>query len=86
MVRELITPVGWTVRETGASLSRDRSQDLTQMHLAQDNDVVQALTPDRSAQPFGEAIFGMAKLVLWACPRCPWRDIGAELRSTGMFL
>ena len=27
------------------------------MHLAQDNDVVQALTPDRSAQLFGEAIF-----------------------------
>ena len=26
------------------------------MHLAQDNDVVHALTPDRSDQPFGEAI------------------------------
>jgi hypothetical protein len=26
------------------------------MHLAQDNDVVQALTPDRSDQPFGKAI------------------------------
>ena len=32
------------------------SQDLAQMDLAQDNDVVQALTPDRSDQPFGEAI------------------------------
>src|ERR1700755_590635 len=26
------------------------------MHLAQDNDVVHTLTPDRSDQPFGEAI------------------------------
>jgi hypothetical protein len=26
------------------------------MHLAQDNDVVQALTSDRSDQPFGKAI------------------------------
>src|ERR1700686_4800781 len=31
-------------------------QDPTQMHLAQDNDVVHALTPDRSDQPFGKAI------------------------------
>src|SRR5271168_2832759 len=31
-------------------------QDPTQMHLAQDNDVVQTLTPDRSDQPFGKAI------------------------------
>jgi hypothetical protein len=27
-----------------------------QMHLAQDNDVVHTLTPDRSDQPFGKAI------------------------------
>src|SRR6266480_1533307 len=33
-----------------------RLQNLTQMHLAQDNDVVQTLTPDRSDQPFGKAI------------------------------
>ena len=26
------------------------------MHLAQDNDVVHTLTPDRSDQPFGNAI------------------------------
>jgi hypothetical protein len=26
------------------------------MHLAQDNDVVHTLTPDRSDQPFGKAI------------------------------
>src|SRR5712672_850216 len=31
-------------------------QDPTQMHLAQDNDVVHALTPDRSDQPFGKAV------------------------------
>src|ERR1700694_504560 len=31
-------------------------QDPTQMHLAQDNDVVQTLTPDRSNQPFGKTI------------------------------
>src|SRR6266576_1996954 len=31
-------------------------QDPTQMHLAQDNDVVHTLTPDRSDQPFGDAI------------------------------
>src|ERR1700686_4945119 len=35
----------------------------TQMHLAQDNDVVRALTPDRSDQPFGKAIL----------PRRGWR-------------
>src|SRR4030081_2007398 len=33
-----------------------RSQNLTQMHLAQDNDVVHTLTPDRSDQPFHKAI------------------------------
>ena len=31
-------------------------QDATQMHLAQDNDVVHTLTPGRSDQPFGKAI------------------------------
>src|SRR5471030_343705 len=31
-------------------------QDPTQMHLAQDNDVVHTLTPDRSDQPFENAI------------------------------
>src|SRR5260221_7020736 len=33
-----------------------RLQNLTQMHLAQDNDVVHTLTPDRSDQPFRKAI------------------------------
>jgi hypothetical protein len=31
-------------------------QDPTQMHLAQDNDVVRTFTSDRSDQPFGNAI------------------------------
>src|SRR6202163_4311122 len=31
-------------------------QDPTQMHLAQDNDVVYTLTPDRSDQPFDKAV------------------------------
>src|ERR1019366_2713450 len=31
-------------------------QGPTQMHLAQDNDVVYTLTPDRSDQPFGKAV------------------------------
>src|ERR1700751_4948077 len=31
-------------------------QDPTQMHLAQDNDVMQTLTPDRSDQAFGKAV------------------------------
>ena len=31
-------------------------QDPTQMHLAQDNDVVHTFTPDRCDQPFGNAI------------------------------
>src|ERR1700688_5324116 len=31
-------------------------QNSAQMHLAQDNDVVHTLTPERSDQPFGKAI------------------------------
>src|ERR1700723_897766 len=31
-------------------------QDPTQMHLAQDNDVVHTFTPDRSDQPLGKAV------------------------------
>ena len=33
-----------------------RFQNATQMRLAQDNDVVHTLTPDRSDQPLGKAI------------------------------
>src|SRR6202142_4013867 len=33
-----------------------RFQNSAQVHLAQDNDVVHAFTPDRSDQPFGKAI------------------------------
>jgi hypothetical protein len=32
------------------------------MHLAQDNDVVHAFTPDRSDQPFGNAIVKSSQL------------------------
>src|ERR1700737_4076030 len=35
---------------------RVRFQNPAQMRLAQDNDVVQTLAPDRSDQPFGKAI------------------------------
>src|ERR1700716_1706529 len=35
---------------------RIRSEDSAQMHLAQNNDVVQTFTPDRSDQPFGIAV------------------------------
>jgi hypothetical protein len=31
-------------------------QDPTQMHLAQDNDVVRTFTPDRADQPFGKTV------------------------------
>src|SRR6266481_6734218 len=37
-------------------IARVRLQNLAQMHLAQDNDVVYTLTPDRSDQPFGKAV------------------------------
>ena len=39
-------------------------QSSAQMCLAQDNDVVQTLAPDRSDQPFGKAVL----------PRRSWRD------------
>ena len=32
------------------------------MHLAQDNDVVHTLTPDRSDQPFGKAVVKSSQL------------------------
>jgi hypothetical protein len=37
-------------------------QDPTQMHRAQDNDVVHTLTPDRSDQPFGK-LFSLADAI-----------------------
>jgi hypothetical protein len=37
-------------------IAGERLQNLAQMHLAQDNDVVHTLTPDRPDQPFGKAI------------------------------
>jgi hypothetical protein len=52
------------------------------MHLAQDNDVVHALTPDRSYQPFGKAILpgrgwcgGLVPNAHGAQPACDDRTI-----------
>src|SRR3984893_1815797 len=57
MARERMTPVRCTERETGASLFKDRRfQNPTQMRLAKDNHMVDALAPDRSDQPFGKAV------------------------------
>ena len=41
-----------------------RFQNLAQVSFAQNNDVIQTLTPDRSDQPFGKAVL----------PRRPRRD------------
>src|SRR6202041_1330473 len=43
-------------------------QDPAQMHLAQDNDVVQTLTPDRSDQPFDKAILPGRRWCGWLVP------------------
>src|SRR5882762_11742941 len=43
-------------------------QDPTQMHLAQDNDVVYTLTPDRSDQPFGKSVLPGRG---WCCKLVP---------------
>src|SRR3979409_2228253 len=58
------------------------SEDSAQMNLAQDNDVVQALTPDRSDQPFGKAILpgrgwcgGLVPNAHGAQPACDDRTI-----------
>jgi hypothetical protein len=59
-----------------------RFQNAAQMHLAQDNDVVQALTPDRSGQPSGKAILpgrgwcgGLVPNAHGAQPACDDRTI-----------
>jgi len=44
------------MRSDVAVIACVRSQNLVQMHLAQDNDVVHTLTSDRPDQPFGKAI------------------------------
>src|SRR5258708_25291038 len=44
------------MRSDAVVIVRIRSQDLAQMHLAEDSDVVHTLTPDRSDQPFGKAV------------------------------
>src|SRR5882724_2953882 len=45
-----------------------RLQNLTQMHLAQDNDVVHTFTPDRSDQPFSKAILPRRAWCGWLVP------------------
>jgi hypothetical protein len=42
-----------------------RFQNPAEMCLAQNDEVIQTLTPDRSDQPFGKAILP-ARLVRWA--------------------
>src|SRR5450631_4019032 len=68
MVRELITPgslnrarnrrilVQGSMRSDAIVIVGVGFQDPTQMHFAQDNDVVHTLTPNRSDQPFGKTI------------------------------
>src|ERR1700722_3933093 len=43
-------------------------QNSAQMHLAQDNDVVHTFTPDRSDQPFGNAIQPRRGWCNWLVP------------------
>jgi hypothetical protein len=40
------------------------------MRLAQDDELVHILAPDRSDKP--SANFAKARLMLWACPGYPW--------------
>ena len=47
-----------------------RLQNLAQMHLAQDNDVVHTLAPERSDQPFGKAVLPRRS---W-CDRLPYTE------------
>jgi hypothetical protein len=62
------------VRDRGASLSKGqvrtrliivasvRVQNPAEMRLAQNDDVIQTLTPDRSDQPFGNAVVKSSQL------------------------
>src|SRR5258707_11076081 len=52
------------MRSNAIVIGRIVFQNPAQMFLAQDNDVVQTLAPDRSDQPFGKAIL----------PRRSWCD------------
>jgi hypothetical protein len=42
-------------------IARAGSQDPAQMGLTQDDEMIHALAPDRSDQPFDNAIFAMAR-------------------------
>jgi hypothetical protein len=60
MGADTMPPRRWMARWIGASLLRGRGsilpQNPAQMDLAQDDDMVYTLAPDRSDQPFGKAV------------------------------
>ena len=72
MVMDFLSPATRVLEVAGetamrASLAKGmpvcvRFQNATQMRLAQDDDVVDTLTPDRSDQPFGETIVKSSQL------------------------
>ena len=51
-------------------------QDAAQMRLAQDDEMVDTLAPDRSDQPFGKAILPRRGWCSRLVPDAPWRAIG----------
>jgi hypothetical protein len=59
-----VVPASWTARETGASFSKDkcvvifpvRQQYMTEVSLAEHNNVVKALPSDRTDQPSGISV------------------------------
>jgi hypothetical protein len=52
-----------------------RFEDPAQMHLAQDNDVVQTLAPDRSDQPFVVPTIGSDLLYAFVIVRLDRREM-----------
>jgi len=48
--------IQWPVRSDVVVIGRIGSQDSAQMRLTQDDDMIQALAPDRSDQPFSKRI------------------------------
>jgi hypothetical protein len=70
-----MVPASLTARETGASFSKDkrpylvvifhvRQQYMTEVSLAEHNNVVKALPSDRTDQPFGISVLP------WGVRRC----------------
>src|SRR6266478_10242020 len=56
------------MRSDAVVVASVRFQNPAQMCLAQDNDVVQTLTPDRSDQPFGKAVLPRRSRGGWPIP------------------